>query len=101
MKNTVFLDYTFLFDASEAFTHLYEFEKALSDFFVAYGMEAKVLKTIEGASGRRIIVLTKLAPIPLPQDPKPQGRPREPSSQFKQLSERKLRAPALKFQGKK
>lgn len=96
-----YLTYTFLFNADSTFQNLYEFEKSLTDFFAAHGMEAEIVKTVEGAGQGRILLLSKMQMIPLPKEPSPVGRPKQPGSQFKDLAERKLRAPALAFKQRK
>ena len=56
-----FLEYSFLFDPRELeWPTIQDFERDLSDYFMAYGVEAKVLKTIEGQFGRRILLLEKI-----------------------------------------
>lgn len=100
MKNLALLTYTFLFDPTATFQHLYEFEKSLSDFFAAHGMEAEVIKTVEGGGGNRMLLITRIQEI-VPPVANPVGRPKSPGSQFKDLSAVKLRAPALAFKQRK
>lgn len=59
MKNYSFLEYNFMFDSSDAFTNLYEFESALVDFFSTRNMEAEIVKTVEGQFGKRILLIKR------------------------------------------
>jgi hypothetical protein len=55
-----FLEYSFLFDPREVdWPTIQDFERDLADYFMAFGVDAKVLKTIEGQFGRRILYLSK------------------------------------------
>lgn len=101
MKNIAYLDYTFLIDTEEAFSHLFEFEKSLAEFFDTRDMEAHILKSVEGSLSKRIMFICKK---PLINEPAtaPVGRPITPKGIVKKLGDRKLRAPAMKFmKGKK
>ena len=59
MTQMALLDYTFLFDPSESWSNLSQFEADLIKFFVDRGMEAETIKTVEGQIGRRILLLKK------------------------------------------
>lgn len=101
MKDIAFLDYTFLIDTKDAFSHLFEFEKALADFFDSKGLEAHVLKSVEGSLSKRIMFVCKKEVMGAPEI-NPVGRPITPKGLIKKLGDRKLRAPAIKFmKGKK
>lgn len=72
-KPQVALDYTFLFEPSSTYQHLYQFEQDLSKFFAEHGMEVEPVKSIEGGGARRILCIYKKeeAPKPpLPLEPK-------------------------------
>jgi hypothetical protein len=113
-KNLVLLDYTFLFDPSGTYSHLYQFEQDLNKFYSEHGMEMQTIKTMEGGVGRRVAYITpktndvkaigetvtKLKPGDV-LTAKPIGRPRSSGSMLKQLAHRELRAPAKAFMGKK
>ena len=60
-KQIVFLRYNFMFDAVETWQHLAQFESDLADFFTAHGLEARIVKTLEGQIGDRIMLITKVA----------------------------------------
>lgn len=103
-KQLAFLEYTFILDPKDTFQHSYEFEKFLGEFLAFHGMDGQVIETVAGGvNGKKIILITSIKDMALPQNPTPNpvGRPKSPGSQFKDLSARKLRAPALAFQGKK
>lgn len=60
-QEMAFLEYSFLFDPREVgWPTIQDFERDMSAFFEAYGVEAQVLKTIEGQFGRRILYLKKV-----------------------------------------
>ena len=59
MKPLVVLSYTYLFDPSETWPHLFEFEKQFADFLSQHGMEAEVKKTVEGSAGTKMMIIRK------------------------------------------
>lgn len=60
----VSLEYTFIFDSSaNIWTNLFSFERDLADFFAANGLEAEIIPTIEGSSGKRMMMVKKLEEI--------------------------------------
>lgn len=102
MSTIALIEYAFMFDTGEAWSNLYQFESTVLKYFDALGFEAEVLKTVEGATGRRILMLKK-KPMPVngPVEKNPVGRPQSTGSKFKDLAERKLSKAALAFQKKK
>lgn len=54
-----YLSYTFMVDTSSTWSSLNEFESSLADYFKAYGMEAEIMKTMEGQYCKRILLLKK------------------------------------------
>lgn len=72
MKNLAFLEYIFMFDPNDTWSHLYEFENQLAKFFSSHNMEAQIIKTVEGGSTRRILLI-KAKPL-MPVGP---SRPEE------------------------
>ena len=93
MKNTIFLEYTFLFDADNTWQHLSQFESELAEFFGDKGFSADILKSISGQSGRRILLIKKVDPI---EEIREQST-KDPGKQLKEYANRKLRTPAVKF----
>ncbi len=100
MSNIALIQYAFLFDTSEAWTNLYQFESTLVKYFETVGFDAEILKTVEGARGMRILMLKKKVTVVVPEKNKV-GRPQSMGSKFKDMAQRKLRKPALEFQKKK
>ena len=58
MARLVLLEYMFLFDSSELWGRLDDFEKDLARFFDSYGLGAEVVK-IAGLKGRKLIIVSK------------------------------------------
>ena len=56
-KEYVFLEYTFLFDPNDTWDSLQDFEKSLGKFFGNEGYEARIVKTVEGQTGKRILMI--------------------------------------------
>ena len=61
----------FLFDPSETWAHLSEFEEFLGDYFAAYGFEANNVKAVTGATNEQIFIISKIPEPKLPPMPKP------------------------------
>lgn len=59
MKQVALLDYKFLFDPSECWSSVWEFESDIGKFFDACGLEAQIIKGVDGQAGARVIFLTK------------------------------------------
>jgi hypothetical protein len=93
----IFLDYTFMFDGSTPFNHLWEFEKQLAEFFDSKGLVAENIKSVEGSLAKRVMFITKKPDMGQPEEAKSVGRPVTLKGQIKRLSDRKLRAPAINF----
>ena len=76
MKNPIFLDYTFLFDASDTWQYLNQFENDLSDYFTSLGYQATIVKSMQGQPGKRILFISKVDPVKgMPkQNPLPPGK---------------------------
>lgn len=120
------LRYTFLFDPSEAWSHLSQFESDLIEFFSVKGLEGEVISLVNGQLGEKMLELKRIDLLqratnnnkqPLPQ--KPQNQPvnprqmvqkaqtQRPDSSFKQYQDRGVpktfndetkRSPKLNFQ---
>jgi hypothetical protein len=87
-----------MFEPSKTWTHLYEFEKSLMDFFAAHGMEAEVIKPIEGLSSGRILLIAKMELVDAPVKNEPI---KQPSEIVKAMTDRKPSKAELKFKNKK
>lgn len=95
-----FLEYNFIFDPSETWSNLYQFEQTLVKYFETIGMDVQMVKTIEGVGARRILIITKKPNI-VPVAKSPVGRPQTAGGKLKELGARKLSKEALKFKKKK
>lgn len=57
----VALTYTFIFSKSaNLWNHVYQWENDLADFFAANGLEAEIVKTVEGSNGGRMMIIKKI-----------------------------------------
>lgn len=101
MSTVALIEYAFMFDTSEAWSNLYQFESTLLKYFDALGFEAEVLKTVEGATGRRILMLKKKPTVVNAPEKNPVGRPQTTGNKFKDLAERKPTKAELAFKKKK
>ena len=71
-KELVMLSYTFMFYKGETpWDYLNEFESDLAKFFEVEGMRARIVKTIAGQEGQRILLLEKMPPTILEPEPPP------------------------------
>src|SRR3990167_7572329 len=64
MKNLAFLEYMFMFDPSETWSNLYQFEDSLVMCFGQLGYEAEIVKTAGGQFGKRVLLISKIGGIP-------------------------------------
>lgn len=102
MSAIALIEYAFMFDTGEAWSNLYQFESTILKYFDTLGFEAEILKTVEGATGRRILMLKKKPTVAnAPEEKNPVGRPQTAGGKLKEMAVRKLRAPALAFKKKK
>jgi hypothetical protein len=100
MSSIALLEYSFMFDTGDAWSNLYQFESTILKYFDTLGFEAEILKTVEGATSRRIMMLKKKPMVAVP--PKNAvGRPQTAGGKFKDLANRKLSKVALAFKKKK
>lgn len=100
MSSVALLEYAFMFDTGEAWSNLYQFESTILKYFETLGFEAEILKTVEGATGRRILMLKK-KPVIVPEEKKSVGRPQTIGGKLKEMATRKLSKKALDFKKKK
>jgi hypothetical protein len=89
------LQYNFMFDPSEAWSSLYEFESDLAKFFSGKSLEAQIIKSIEGQSGNRILYIRRKATVA--PSPSPVGRPKTPKGKLREMSKRIPKAPERDF----
>lgn len=87
MANTIaYLEYTFMFNPTDGWAHLAEFERDLSRFFESEGFDAQILRSVEGLHGRRILYLSKKTLVGIPESGYPQSNI-EPGKKLKQLQD--------------
>ena len=59
VKNLAYLEYTILFDPSETWAHLYEFEGKFGEFLKTIGLEAEVMVPV-GLATKKILFIRKI-----------------------------------------
>jgi hypothetical protein len=91
-----FLQYSFIFDPSQSWSHVYQFEKDLADFFAANGFEAELMKQVEGSSNQKVFILKKIEGSIVPTNSQP-GRPITIPGTFKKIREMKVSAKVRDF----
>jgi hypothetical protein len=55
-KQLAYLDYTFVFDPSQTWSHLHEFEADLARHFKQVGLEAEIVRGM-GSTGRAMLFI--------------------------------------------
>lgn len=65
----VFLEYKFMFDPSETFAHLFEFDQAMGRAFDAMGFEVEIIRGVEGHGLAKIFFIKKKKEIEIPKPP--------------------------------
>ncbi len=70
----VSLAYQFIFEKdANLWNNIYQFEGDLANFFKNNGLEAKVVETVEGSGGNKVIIIGKL-----PYEPEKLQNPKGP-----------------------
>jgi len=90
----VWVNYFFLFDPSETWSHVNEFESSLAKFFEQLGLQAELA---EGQSNTKVLLISKATPKVLEELPQPQKKEETKSSQKKLQLEKKRRGYDGKF----
>lgn len=88
-KEVAFLEYAFMFDPSETWSNLYQFEDALAKYFDECGLEAVVVKTVTGQAGKRILMLNKKPMIERVEEPKKKEKQISVGEKFRKLQPKK------------
>src|SRR5258708_5965110 len=98
-ESLVFLEYTILFDPEETWAYLSDFEQDLSDFFAAYGLEARIIKTANDSPSKRVMFIKKSEVLERPI--LPEEVQTGPAQTMKTLldSKRQKRNPLGQFRG--
>lgn len=55
----VVLEYIFMFDPEDTWNNLNAFETDMAKTFAEHGVEATIIKSIEGQQGKRVLLLQK------------------------------------------
>ena len=85
-----------MFDPGETWSHAYEFEHSLTQFLRSKGLEAQVVKTVEGASGRRVLLIQKSDEDIIKVPKEPVGRPRGLKRRIEDVKDQKLKVSSSK-----
>lgn len=86
MKNAVFLDYTYVFDPSDTWSHLFEFEETFAAYLKTIGFEAIKVKRSEGQQGRGMMIIQKVGMPVLAKEPQKVGRPMKTGNAIRALA---------------
>jgi hypothetical protein len=60
MDNVAFLEYLFMFDTTNTFSHLYEFENLMASALKDAGMTVEIVNPVDTKSSRRIMMIKKI-----------------------------------------
>lgn len=90
MKTYALLEYIFMFDPGEIWSHAYEFEHSLTQFLKTKGLEAQIVKTVEGAEGRRVLLIQKSQEEMIQIPKEPVGRPKGLKRRISDVKDQKL-----------
>lgn len=58
-QRQAYLDFSFVFDPSELWNHVHEFESTLRKYFDSIGVEASIIESFGGGKGRFMVYLAK------------------------------------------
>jgi len=100
-KQLVFLKYNFLFDTGELWSNLSQFENSLAEFFAAHDTEARVIKTVEGQIGERIMLIEKKEEAPEVEQPKEGGNVEKPKDVKKRIPKGGKQLPKIRDRKRK
>lgn len=69
MTRLVLLSYNFIFDPSETWSRMSEFESSLADYFKQRGLQAETVTPL-GITTAKVVMITKIKELPPPPKPK-------------------------------
>jgi len=96
-KKLAILEYNFLFTpSSETYTNLYQFESTLAKYLDERGLEAEIIKSVEGGLAKRFMYI-KPKEVLLPDKPNPVGRPESMKTHINDLRNKTIKAPQRDF----
>lgn len=84
-KQLVFLRYNFIFNPAETWSHLHQFEDALAKFFEGHNMQARIVRTVEGQIGDRLMIIEKKEEVKRPVPPKKSSGIKRPQTKRKRI----------------
>ena len=66
----VFLEYSFIFDPADTWSHIWEFEEDLAKFFEERGLEALTISSVDERAGKRLLYISKKQELvpPIPEE---------------------------------
>ena len=82
-KQVALLEFSIMFDPSETWSHMYEFEATFAAYLKSIGLEAEVMMPV-GQGTRRVIYISKLPDIE-PQVPAPPAEVKGPKEALNDL----------------
>jgi hypothetical protein len=103
------LEYTIMFDPSETWPHLHQFEGFLSKSLDSIGMEAEILNPVGGQLNKSVLYIKKKGVLGMSEpniitgksEEKPKiGRPKSIKGRMKEFQQRDVRTPAKEFMSK-
>jgi hypothetical protein len=101
MADIVFLEYAFMFDPSETWGHLYQFEEDLFKFFDDKGLEVSKISSISGQSGKRVMLIKQKDTFIREKLYVGKGRPPSIGTKLRKIApERKIRAAERDFKNR-
>lgn len=97
MKQLAILEYNFFFEPStETWTNLYQFEQSFAKYLLSCGLEAEVIKSIEGGISKRFMYIKK-TPVSIPDPKNAVGRPASLKTYVGSFSKKTVKAPERDF----
>jgi signal recognition particle subunit SEC65 len=63
MKKYVRMDFCWMFDPNETWQHSFQVEKEIADFLRAKGLEAELVKTVDGSTGYPMYLIKRVDPL--------------------------------------
>ena len=89
------LEYWFMFDPTNTWQHFHQFEDDLAKFLQEHGLEGRIIDSINGQAGKRIMYVVRKESISIPTGKV--GRPQTVGGRMKELKFKKITAKARDF----
>ena len=98
MKQLAIIEANFMFEpSSETWTNYYQFESSLKKYFDACGLEAQIIKTVDGGNSNKRFLFIQKKEMVLPDSKNPVGRPQTLKGRVNELRARKVKAAERDF----